>query len=297
MISAGMTALLASLSETEADALADAPLPSRQEQVSLDGVWLFRPDPDEKGESAGWATPDASSSGWRQVRVPHTWQTEPKLADVRGFGWYRRGFDAPDAWWNAALRIHFEAAFHTATVWVNGQPAGEHARKGYTGFTFDITSLVHWGATNIVAVRVDNAFNEHMLPRGRSSDWAHDGGIYRPVQLLITSKTFVESVDVEALPDLANGNGKIAITAYLRNTNAKQWIGPASFRIVDDETGLTVMASSDTPRLTIKSAATQTLKLEATLPKAKLWHFDHPNLYRLIFSIARGQQTHRLTTK
>src|SRR5207244_5999026 len=94
MISAGMTALLASLSETEADALADAPLPSRQEQVSLDGVWLFRPDPDEKGESAGWATPDASSSGWRQVRVPHTWQTEPKLADFRGFGWYRRGFDA-----------------------------------------------------------------------------------------------------------------------------------------------------------------------------------------------------------
>jgi beta-galactosidase/beta-glucuronidase len=106
MISAGMAALLASLSETEADALADVP-PSKQEQVSLNGLWLFRPDPDQNGESSGWATPDASPSGWRQVRVPHTWQTEPKLADFRGVGWYRRGFDAPDSWRNSAVRIDF----------------------------------------------------------------------------------------------------------------------------------------------------------------------------------------------
>jgi beta-galactosidase/beta-glucuronidase len=58
--------------------------------------------------------------------------------------------------------------------------------------------LLHWGETNAIAVRVDNAFNEHMLPRGRSSDWAHDGGIFRPVQILLTPKVFVERVDVEA---------------------------------------------------------------------------------------------------
>jgi len=26
-----------------------------------------------------------------------------------------------------------------------------------------------------------------------------------------------------------------------------------------------------------------------------LWHFDHPNLYRLTFSITSGQESHRLT--
>jgi beta-glucuronidase len=32
------------------------------------------------------------------------------------------------------------------------------------------------------------------------------------------------------------------------------------------------------------------------LPKAKLWHFDHPHLYRLEFSISDGRAEHRFTT-
>src|SRR6266851_3019915 len=39
----------------------------------------------------------------------------------------------------------------------------------------------------------------------------------------------------------------------------------------------------------------ETERFETTLHKAKLWHFDHPNLYRLIFSIAGGRESHQLT--
>jgi len=228
------------------------------------------------------------------VKVPHTWQVDPAFTEYRGVAWYQRTFDAPSEWQDSAVRVEFEAVFHTAKIWVNGQLAGEHARKGYTAFVLDITHLLRPGSSNTIAVRVDNAFDEHMVPRGRSSDWAHDGGIYRPVQMLITPKTFVERVDTEAVPDLASKDAKITITAHLRNTSSKEWIGRVFFQIIDDETGSTVMTSSDTPRLTIKSGATHTSKFETTLPKAKLWHFDHPNLYRLIFSIAGGQGTHRL---
>jgi len=105
----------------------------------------------------------------------------------------------------------------------------------------------------------------------------------------------VARVDLEAFPDLANGDGKLTITAYVRNTSSKSWMGRAFFRIIDDETGMTVLTSSDTPSLSLKSGTTQTPKFEGTLPKAKFWHFDHPNLYRLIFSIANGQETHQLT--
>ncbi len=268
---------------------------SAPETVSLCGQWWFRTDSGNIGEEQRWYGTDDSISAWRKVSVPHTWQVDSAFVDYRGVAWYRRIFEAPSEWQNSAVRIEFEAVFHTATIWVNGELAGEHLRKGYTAFVLDITHLLRWGSSNTIAVRVDNAFNGHMLPRGRSSDWAHDGGIYRPVQLLITTKTFVERVDVEAVPDLASGDGTLTITAYLRNTSSKQWIGRVPFQIIDDETGLAVLTSSDTPRLSIKSGATQTLKFEATLPKAKLWHFDHPNLYRLIFSIASGQDTHRLT--
>ena len=130
--------------------------------------------------------------------------------------------------------------------------AGEHRGKGYTAFTFDVTHLLHWGETNAIAVRVDNAFNEHMLPRGRSSDWAHDGGIFRPVQLLITPKVFVERVDVEATPNLTSGDATIAITGYIRNTSRKDWSGRTSYRIVDEASGLTVLTGNAGPEPSIR---------------------------------------------
>jgi len=268
---------------------------SAPETMSLCGQWWFRTDSGSVGEAQRWYGTNDSINAWRKVRVPHTWQVDSAFIDYRGVAWYRRTFDAPSEWQDSAVRIEFEAVFHTATIWINGELAGEHVRKGYTAFVLDITHLLRWGKSNAIAVRVDNAFNGHMVPRGRSSDWAHDGGIYRPVQLLITPKTFVERVDLQAFPDLASGDGKLTITAYVRNTGSKSWMGRVHFQIIDDETGLTVLTSPDTPSLSLKSGATQAPKFEGTLPKAKFWHFDHPNLYRLIFSIANGQETHRLT--
>ena len=99
------------------------------ENISLNGLWLFRFDSD-------------SPSAWREVRVPHTWQVEPDHVAYRGLAWYRRSFDAPQAWRDRAVRVEFEAVFHTATVWVNGKEAGRHIGKGYTAFTLDIGHLL-----------------------------------------------------------------------------------------------------------------------------------------------------------
>jgi beta-glucuronidase len=266
-----------------------------RDAVSLCGEWWFRTDPEAAGEQQRWYETRQSTGPWRSVNVPHTWQVDPAFTDYRGVAWYLRTFDAPSEWPDYAVWLEFEAVFHTAKIWVNGQLAGEHDRKGYTAFVLDITHLLRPGISTTIAVRVDNAFDEHMLPRGHSSDWAHDGGIYRPVRLLITPKTFVERVDIEAVPDLATGDAKIAIAAYLRNTGAKDWIGKVFFQIIDGETGSTVMTSSESLGLTIRSGAARTFKSAGTLAKAKLWHFDHPNLYRLIFSIGGGQETHQFT--
>src|ERR1017187_984059 len=151
--------------------------PSGGENISLNGLWLFRLDPDGKGEAGGWALPDAPAAGWREVSVPHTWQVEPENAGYRGVAWYRRSFESPEAWRDRAVRLEFEAVFHTATVWVNGKEAGRHIGKGYTAFTLDCGHLLRDGAPNLLVVKVDNAFNESMPPRGRWSAWAHDGGV------------------------------------------------------------------------------------------------------------------------
>jgi beta-galactosidase len=288
----GLTALAASpLWGTENAATA-----AETKVFSLCGEWSFRTDPDDLGTKQSWFGPTPPAAGWRVVTVPHTWQIDSSFADYRGGAWYQRFFNVRASWKNSAVRIEFEAVFHTATVWVNGQWAGDHARKGYTAFTLDVTHLLRWGEDNIIVVHVDNAFNEHMLPRGRSSDWAHDGGIYRPVQLLITPRTFVERVDVKAAPDFAHQDANLTLTALIRNTSFKFWTGRASFRVVDDQTGLTVLANAETKNLALKSGSAQTLTLQTTLPKAKLWHFDHPNLYRLDFFISDGREAHEFTT-
>jgi beta-galactosidase len=269
---------------------------SVSEIVSLCGEWFFRTDPDNSGSQQNWYDAHAPGKDWRSVSVPHTWQVEDPLIDYRGVAWYWRRFDAPATWQQSAVRVEFEAVFHTATVWVNGSPAGEHARKGYTAFTLDIGHLMRWGQTNAIAVRVDNAFNPQMLPRGQSSDWANDGGIFRPVQLLVTPKTFVERVDIDAVPDLNRGDGRLAIAAHIRNTGLRIWNGKSSFRIVDEATALTVLADSQGRAFSLKPNTVQSLTFQTTLPKAKLWQFDRPNLYRLEFSISGERDGHSFTT-
>jgi beta-galactosidase len=263
------------------------PVPSeirQTEHQSLDGPWFFRLDPNGQGEQQNWFADDQQLlPSWQTVEVPHTWQIEEPLVDYRGAAWYRRLFNTPAGSGNA-IRIEFESVFHSARVWVNGTFAGEHLRKGYTAFTIDIGSLLRRDRPNLVAVRVDNAFNDHMLPRGRSSDWAHDGGIYRPVQLLVTPLTFIERVDVDASPDFQSGDAKLDIVLFARNFGAQGSNSEVSLRVVNDATGDAVF-ERPAGNISVEAHSEKSSKISAVLPKARLWHFDQPNLYRLQVSI------------
>jgi len=263
-------------------------------EVSLNGLWKFRIDPGNVGTKESWAAD--SLKEWTEITVPHTWQIHSSHSDYRGVAWYRREFDALHAWINSAVRLEFEAVFHTATVWVNGQLIGEHVRKGYTAFSFDVTPMLRWGQPNAIAVRVDNLFSEHMLPRGRSSDWANDGGIFRPVRLLVTPKTFIDRMDVESVPDADRSHAEVTVLVHCQNSAAKTWSGRVSYRIFDNETGLICGTGSVATNLTIKPGVSETVSLKHTLTEAKLWHFDSPHLYRLQVQIADGVTSHEYET-
>jgi len=296
----GQSALAAAALATSTSDAADAASETRNFSTtsgdfSLCGQWKFQTDPQGEGTKNNWHAADHVANSWSDVNVPHAWQVDPAFTDYRGVAWYRRTFDALPAWRAAAVRVEFEAVFHTATVWISGKLVGEHARKGYTAFAFDITSALRWDQPNHIAVRVDNAFNDHMLPRGRSSDWAHDGGIFRPVQLLITPPVFVERVAVDTIPDFTAGEAALTISARCRNTSHENWAGSANYRVFDDQTGL-IVASSKSSNLTIKASTDQALTLHGTLPSAKLWHFDSPHLYRLEFQIANDKSRHQIET-
>lgn len=202
---------------------------------------------------------------------------------------------APQEWAHKVVRIEFEAVFHSATVWINGKPAGEHLRKGYTAFTFDISQLLSFGQRNSIAVKVNNSFDEHMLPRGHSSDWAHDGGIFRPARLLVTDRVYAERVDVDAHPDFGSGSAELSITAFLRSAAGTPASGELTLRIVDDESGDIVGQQPGTP-FRISQSGLVNVPFRYKLGGAKFWHFDHPNLYRLELVTRSAEGAHLFVT-
>jgi beta-galactosidase len=248
--------------------------------LSIDGEWHFATDPNDEGEQQFWFHVAKRRDAWRDVCVPHTWQIEEALADYRGVAWYARTFESKPEWQGSCMRIGFEAVFHSARVWVNGEPAGEHLRKPYTAFAVDVTKLVRLDRPNTVVVRVDNRFDEHMLPRGRSSDWAHDGGIYRPVQLLVTPKIYIDRLAVDAVPDFTTGKAAIRVDAVLQNTDLAERRDTLSLRILEEETGHVVHTRTLADAIPLYAQSWQRAGLSASLDSPELWHFDHPHLYR-----------------
>ncbi|HVX65489.1 MAG TPA: glycoside hydrolase family 2 TIM barrel-domain containing protein [Bryobacteraceae bacterium] len=260
-------------------------------RIALNGAWRFRLDPRNEGERANWHTADAAGAGWRDVQVPHTWQVEPENTEYRGVAWYRRAFDAPDAWTGCAVRIEFEAVFHSATVWINGVEAGRHTGKGYTAFTVDATPHLRPDKRNTVAVRVNNAFEDGMLPRRNSSDWAHDGGIYRPVWLLVNRDVFIESMAVDADLDLTTRDAALEVALVVRNSGRTAWEGAAAFRVTDEEGGNEELSVAPVP-LRLAAGERKRLALPpATVRQPRLWHFDQPALYRLSATLSNGEQS------
>jgi beta-galactosidase len=255
------------------------------EAVELEGIWNFRLDPAGEGEKAGWNA-GARGKDWQVVQVPHTWQIAEKTAGYQGAAWYVREFEAPARWSDSAVRVEFEAVYHTATVWLNGKLIGSHEGKGYTAFVLDLAPALRFGNRNVLAVRVDNAFNRNMLPRGDSFDWTMDGGIYRPVRLLVTPKVFIDRIEVDALPD--NTSATVDVRAIVRNLSGQGGSFAVSCRIVDDATGDTV-AQTSSGAASIRAGVPETIRLKsADVRSPKLWHFDHPNLYRAEVELVSG---------
>jgi beta-galactosidase len=272
-------------------------LDSRTKRVSLNGLWQFRIDADKVGQTDAWYKPAQTSDSWHMVTVPHTWQIAQDSPEHFGIAWYRRRFEVPPEWSDRIIRVEFEAVFHSATVWVNGNEVGKHLRKGYTAFDLDITRFLHPDLDNVLAVMVNSDFDSQMLPRSHSSDWTHDGGIYRPVSLLISPRVYIERVDVDAVPDLANGMAKLDVSVVIRNATDNNFKGELRVHAAEESTGLSVLQEGKTAPVSVASGKSVTAALPTSqIVNPKLWSFDAPDLYSLYVVLTSEEISHEATT-
>ena len=257
------------------------------ESISLSGDWRFSVDRNLVGEKQGWFASDFDDSSWESVSVPHTWNVMPKYLDYEGLGWYRRTFTVPAGAGKPHLRLHFEAAFYVARVWLNGQFIGQH-EGGYTSFEFDVSAVAKPGETNSLAVQVDNLRSTSRIPAQLNPQWSFDwynyGGIIRDVSLEITSQAYIAKQQIVSTPHLIGldeaDSAIVTATLTILNTSGEQLAGSIKANILDDNSGKTVLEALITMPVNIPAGTSGEVKLSVTIPNPKLWHFDHPNLYR-----------------
>jgi beta-galactosidase len=145
----------------------------------------------------------APVDGWESVMVPHTWNAldgqqgkeahpDLKYGYYRGACWYQRTIEARPEWKGKRVFVRFEAASTVAQVYLNGRLLGEH-RGGFTAFCFELTEQFRFDGPNDLRVRVDNSPVADVAPL--SGDFNVEGGIYRPVHLIVTDPVCVSPLD------------------------------------------------------------------------------------------------------
>jgi beta-galactosidase len=131
--------------------------------------WRFLKADPAVAEAAGF-----DDAAWTPVSAPHTfndtdtfdnWSLPGHRGEQEqwsGRTWYRKTFTAPAGWRGKKVFIEFEAVRQVAEVYLNGVKLGT-AKSGFTPFGFDLTPHLQTGATNVLAVMVDNRFMKDPL--------------------------------------------------------------------------------------------------------------------------------------
>jgi beta-galactosidase len=182
------------------------PPASSRKEVGLNGNWKFY-----KGDVAGAEQAGFDDSDWISLNIPHTWNaidgSDGGDDYYRGICWYRKHFRPDGSDSGRRFFLQFDGANLVTDAYVNEIHAGTH-KGGYSRFRFDITSMIHPGLDNVVAVKVNNAINPDVPTL--SGDWTRFGGLYRNVSLLITDALHVDVLDYA-------GPG-----VYLKQTNVSE---------------------------------------------------------------------------
>ena len=132
--------------------------------------WRFQLDPLREGHRQRWYEPDFDDGDWATIPIEQVWQESGY--QYTGVSWYRRSFELPEEPENFSVDISFGGVDESAWIWINGIYAGDHdiGPSGWNvPFRRDVSTLLHWGETNHIAVRAMNT--------------AHGGGIWKPIDI------------------------------------------------------------------------------------------------------------------
>lgn len=272
----------------------------RTEQL-LEKGWKFTRQ-DEKI----FCNSDLDDRKWQSVTVPHDWaiygpfsiNNDKQLTAIAqdgqkeamehagrtgglpfvGAGWYRLDFEVPQYAKGKKCVLLFDGAMSHATVYVNGEKAGNWV-YGYNAFEVDVTPYLKENSKNVLAVRLEN--------EAESSRWYPGAGLYRNVRLVVTEDAHVPVWGTHLTTPVVNREfAKVNLLTELEIPAGKQI---SDYRIVTElkDAKGNVVASNEAKGSEYVETGKQ-FEQDFVVKNPSLWSPETPVLYRAESKIYEG---------
>ena len=217
-----------------------------------------------------WVAPDASerpdnSDAGSNVRS----RLSPRGFKEMGIGWYRYELTPKAEWKGKRIVLDFQGIMLVGDVYLNGQRVGG-TDYGYLGFDIDLSKLLKWGQVNEITVKADTG-------KPNNSRWFTGGGLYRDVNLIVTSKELFFPRHPLFIRTVNNKEIKIRANILNQQKTKKPQI-PVEVKILDAEGKVVTLQKSDL-RFNAKWRDREYELPSIFLENAKLWSPDSPYLY------------------
>ena len=248
------------------------------------------------GADVAYAQSEFDHSQWRLLDLPHDWAIEgPFDQDLpgetaklpyAGVGWYRKAFVIPGSDFGKQFYLDVDGAMSFAAVWLNGQFIGGWP-YGYSSWRLDLTPFLKTGATNVLAIRLDNP--------PQSSRWYPGGGIYRNIWLVKTAPVHISHWGVSVTtPHVTASAAEVQFKVSVDNRSALSATAKVTARIfaLNDEGELSrePVAAAEPVELKLSGNSSGTASLTAVVWKPQLWSVSAPRRYVAITTLERERK-------
>ena len=214
------------------------------------------------------------------VTIPHTWNVQPGMEDYAGTAWYSTEFEVETPAGKTVL--YFHGAYRDCTVYVNGSVACIHSGSGYTPFEADVSNLVVAGE-NLLTVSCSNAYSDEALPHRKDFDWANDGGLIRPVELLQYDAGEAEHICIESI-----------VTEFLPGGLADAWVNcKFDFSVSAPAQYDVCVREYKSKKVVFERSGCSGREIVFPLCGVTLWNTEDPFLYELELRTPASVQTRR----
>lgn len=244
--------------------------------IELQNGWVLK-----TGDDAAWSAADFDDSEWQAIQTGVIWE-KAGLADYDGFAWYRTRVVIPEAWRNQEL-TDFLTLFlgkidDVDVTYFNGEQVG--ATGGFppeyrTAYTWDRNyrvplSLVRWGKSNTIAVRI--------------YDGRGNGGLYEGVPR-VKLPAMEDLINVSYVIEETNGiyfaPGSLPVVVKLKNDSKRNIDGELEFTLKSDRLDQEIIIDSQS----------KTVQIDQSGEVRESIHFSpvDPGFYRIVCTLTPDQ--------